>query len=596
MVKLIVSLFIFLVSAMPVFADIPNLSGSSFVTIETCLSGNSVVSGVSSIDFNDGQGIALEHCGAPFVGAPPTSLVVSASGLNGQGPTGSTSYAYKVACVDDNGGVGIATAAATITNGNAVLGTITQSIRGIAFNRVSWSTICPGTAVWRSISGGSYVLLGVFGQAQRGGNSNTIDDAGLQAASIPWIPPTPTTVALSDRLVTTVVSGAGTTNLTLANPTLSAVASAYVRHDDTAALNAYLSTTAAPVLPSGLFNVEAIWLPSNIASLSGAGANTVLQGWSASSPVLSASGVPFGFSIRDLTISPIAWGNAFGLLISSTSNCKAERLGLSGHPALVLAGVSGCSVRDNTVSVWTGQGIFDYQGTANVLSDNYIQAGQPNTNQNIASIHTYQSSLDTISHNKSLGGSIYSVQVDTGNQNVIEGNYAVGHLREMFHFSGSVSGSSIIDNQGYGGSTSIDYCISISDDATNGATLHGNLIAGNYLYQCGTSAIAVSQFGGTGVSIDHTVISANTIQGSNVDGVPATPDIFLSGSGVSYTYINDNTMMSGSAVDYNVEENSLYGLPNHTQVGAGFGIPGTLGITHLTGAGSAVLSGHSSGL
>lgn len=42
----------------------------------------------------------------------------------------------------------------------------------------------------------------------------------------------------------------------------------------------------------------------------------------------------------------------------------------------------------------------------------------------------------------------------------------------------------------------MDYAISISNDHVDDAVMYANEISNNYIYQCGTAAIAVVEFGG----------------------------------------------------------------------------------------------------
>lgn len=143
----------------------------------------------------------------------------------------------------------------------------------------------------------------------------------------------------------------------------------------------------------------------------------------------------------------------------------------------------------------------------------------------------------------------------------------------------------------------MDYAISISNDDRPNVVMYGNEISYNYIYQCGTSAIAVCEFGGVNPNISYTIIKGNTVFGANQNNQPETPDIYIEGSHVHNTYISNHNSFSRPNVDYIVKEVSTnYGLPNNTQVGPLFGDTGTVGLVLLTGTGSSRLSGGGTGL
>ena len=365
---------------------IANASGSAQNTTTTCVASNTAITLAAARDFVNGQGISLEHCGATFSGAAPTAFVVSATSEAslGQGPAGSTTYSYQIACVDAAGGVGAALSAVTITNGNATLGTVTQSARTIAYNAVTWTSTCPGVAIWRNRASAGYQLIGVFNNAAAvftccpvGTYGAEIDDAGMPQVTIPFIPATPPVTALNDRLVTTISSGGGTTSLVLATAPSNAATGAYVRHDDTAALNTYFSANASASIPAGTFNVSAITFPTNLGAIRGAGkANTIFQGWNTSAYTLYGTGMPSGFSVQDLTITPVAVGSGNGLEIASTTNCRVSANSLSGQTAIYMTGDTSCVVSDNDIVTWYNDAITELGGNGNIFRGNYVYPGQ----------------------------------------------------------------------------------------------------------------------------------------------------------------------------------------------------------------------------
>ncbi|WP_152027363.1 hypothetical protein [Brucella pituitosa] len=133
-------------------------SGSDQETTAVCSAGNPTITLSETKDFINGQMVSLEHAGPAASIPTPNNLSVSAIGLNRQGPTGNTVYAYRVAAISENGEISAASSAVAINNGHAQLGTITSNIRGLAFNVVRWDTTAPGAAVWRSRAGSDFEL------------------------------------------------------------------------------------------------------------------------------------------------------------------------------------------------------------------------------------------------------------------------------------------------------------------------------------------------------------------------------------------------------------------------------------------------------
>jgi hypothetical protein len=212
-------------------AQAANVSASSQNTTATCTASSASVTLASAIDFVNGQGIKLDHCGAAFTASAPTGLTVTPTGT-----TGSTSYQYTIASIDGHGGVGATITAVSTSTGNATLSSTN-------YNALSWTA--GSGAVGYLICGnksGSLVPLAFS-------NTTTFNDIGSSGAnarfaSIPhWVPATcPISSALADWLVTTISSGAGTTSITLATTATTAGSSVFVIHDDTSALQTALNT------------------------------------------------------------------------------------------------------------------------------------------------------------------------------------------------------------------------------------------------------------------------------------------------------------------------------------------------------------------
>lgn len=88
-------------------------------------------------------------------------------------------------------------------------------------------------------TGGVFNFIRMVSPLAGGANTFLIDDFGNASAVIPPnIPSSAPVAATAGVLITTIVSGAGTTNLTIAATASNSVVGAVVRHDETAAINA----------------------------------------------------------------------------------------------------------------------------------------------------------------------------------------------------------------------------------------------------------------------------------------------------------------------------------------------------------------------
>lgn len=572
-------------------------SGSEKSAIASVVSGSTAVSISESAGLLNGHNVSIEHAGANSSLTVPTGLTVSATGMNRQGPTGSTKYSYRVASVDESGAMSAASSPVSISNGNDTLGKLTPLIRGLAFNKIDFVTDSPGAAVWRSRNDGPYVLIGIFGFGQADSIYNGVLDAGLPQITIPWVPDVPNESPLAARLVTTVVSGGGTSELTLRDTPQVTGDSFVIRHDDTEALEKLFSISNTAILPPGKYQVGSINVPPNLLSLSGSGYSSEIVGWGTLDPVINAVSMPVGFSVSNLRVDSKAWHNQIGIHVGSTDMARIHNCCSSGNLAIFTTNTSSATISNNIIEKWTDSAIFDHSGDRNLFENNYIKEGSDAIPQNAAAIHGYKTRTSTFKGNTSLGSHIYSIKIEDGDQNNIENNYSYNSWAEAYHLSGSCSGNRIRNNTMFGGSLSMDYAISISNDDTDNAVMFGNEISGNYIYQCGTAAIAVAEFGGSNPNISYTVIKGNTVFGANQNNKPATPEIELIGSGVKNTYISDHHSFSHDNCDYTVKENDeIYGFPVGTQVGTIFGDGGYTSTVSLSGSGSSRLSGGSTGL
>jgi hypothetical protein len=219
----------------------PNVSGSALTVNGNCVASSTLIGLVSAIDYVNGQGIRLNHCG------PATNTTgVGGSSATPVGTPGGTTYTYAVSCVDANGGVSTSGVTFNTATGNAVLNTTN-------YVSLSWGA-CGGSgavgyAVWGH-TGGALCFMALV-------PSTTYFDQGQGCVTPPdWIPSTPPGT-LSQWLVTSIVSGGGSALLTVAAAPSTSINSITTSHDDTVALQAAFNlaqTTAQPLyLPAGTY-------------------------------------------------------------------------------------------------------------------------------------------------------------------------------------------------------------------------------------------------------------------------------------------------------------------------------------------------------
>jgi hypothetical protein len=239
---------------------IPQNAGSTNgTTTGSISSGSTSLTLAAASDFATGQGIRIDHAGAPFSVNQPTSLTVSQVGT-----AGSTAYAYTIASISSGYGVGQSIANVATATGNATLS-------DAAYNHLSWSapsgTAPRAYAVYGNKSG-SLTLIGYT-------YTTSFDDVGIGSVTAPsWLPSTPpTSASLADALITSIVSGGGTTSLTLTSSAASTAASAPVVHDDTQALQIAVTTASGgeAYIPAGIYRVSSPITSSAGVKISGAG-------------------------------------------------------------------------------------------------------------------------------------------------------------------------------------------------------------------------------------------------------------------------------------------------------------------------------------
>jgi hypothetical protein len=212
------------------------VSGSAQTTTGSITTGTATLTLASALDFVNGQAIRVDHAGAAHGMAGVGGATATPVGTGG-----STTYTYNVSCIDANGGVSTAASFSTST-GNATLSTTN-------YNSLSWSACSGGSAVGYAVYGrvaGTQNLLALV-------PSTTFFDYGpsvlapLTPAS--WLPSTPPGSALSDWLVSSINSGAGTTTLTLSSNAGTTATTQPVLHDDTQPLQFLVNASITNNIP-----------------------------------------------------------------------------------------------------------------------------------------------------------------------------------------------------------------------------------------------------------------------------------------------------------------------------------------------------------
>lgn len=245
----------------------------------------------AAIDFINGQGIRINHAGTAFSGTQPSALTVTPTGT-----TGSTSYAYTIACLGLNGGIGQSIANITTATGNATLSATN-------FNSLSWSagSGCAAYAVYGNLTG-SLAVIGIT-------TGTIFSDIGNGAIGLPdWLPTAPQTGAsLANWLISTISSGAGTTTLTLAANATTTASGQFVIHDDTSALQSWLSSAQTSggiaFLPPGSYQVSSGLTISGHIKIRGAGYQGDSGGGFAGHGVTSVSGFTGSVIVAGVPVS-----------------------------------------------------------------------------------------------------------------------------------------------------------------------------------------------------------------------------------------------------------------------------------------------------
>lgn len=195
-------------------------SGSDLSTTGSISDDSSALTLASALDFENGFGITI-------LGAGPLATVEAPTGITpvNVGTAGAASNTYRVAPIDALGGVGPAATGVTINTANA-----SPSMNN--YVNISWTAPAAGPVPK------AYAIYKNNAFAGIAANVTNFNDQGVIRTRPSWCPATPPSAPTSGALVTSIVSGGGTTSLVLADPASTTVAGVTVNHDDTAAMTA----------------------------------------------------------------------------------------------------------------------------------------------------------------------------------------------------------------------------------------------------------------------------------------------------------------------------------------------------------------------
>jgi hypothetical protein len=501
-----------------------NVSGSAQSTTGTISASSTALTLAVAKDFQNGQGIRIDHAGATFTPGQPSSLSITPTGT-----TGSTSYTYTIASIDANGGVGAAITTVTTSTGNATLSTTN-------YNALSWtagSGSPAGYAIYGRTNGctlSNCPLLGIS-------PTTSWSDTGLPVigpSANGWLPLIPTTTALNDWLVTTVSSGGGTTSLTLAAAATNAVTSQNVTHDDTVALQAAWTASQSSNVP--LYLDPGNYQITSALTCSGS-VNCLLYG---NGPFTNSNLYPISPTQNGISISGtgISWihdfeifNNAGGLyqiggsLINDAVGANGdrfERLTLRYAYNAITDNAGGFSMRTGNISCshyclsLANPGDSVIEG---FLDINPYNQGFPNSGYGI--VTTGDPGGIKISNNKFNGSNYYAAMlfnITTADGDIlIENNSIEGFSAYAIQFAASVAFNNII--------------------------VTGNQIAGSV-----AGSVGELYFNASGGSLGHIVVNNNVLQ----DSVNVAAYLVYMAANISNFIVEGNVMSAGGTNVYGI--------------------------------------------
>jgi len=175
------------------------------------------------------------------------------------GVTGSTTYNYKVVQCDFNEGCSPASSTLQITNGSATL----------SKNNYNWIAYPFNTSAAIYLLYSDKGLGGALTCVNASVTMAMIDIGGYNPCP-PYAPTNPPASATAQSLYTTIVSGAGTTTLTIANAASTAVTNANVYHDESSFLNSCITDANNNQPNTGVGGAEyGCYIPAGVYGING---------------------------------------------------------------------------------------------------------------------------------------------------------------------------------------------------------------------------------------------------------------------------------------------------------------------------------------
>jgi len=467
----------------------------------------------ADLGFKNGCGIFVQGAGATSTLSAPNATGAPSPII--YGGSGSTTVHYKVAAIDPLLGTSAASAAITVTTAPA-----TRTPLDMVAIYWNYDAGAAGYLVWSDATG-SYTPLGYSFQCSQffsGGVCGYIDKGAetynfSKSSSFPFFPYTPPAAATGDALVTTIVSGAGTTNLVLAAAATNTVGpTAYVYPDARPFFDAALAAAAADgtslnrgqvFIPEGLWYLSGVDFPATPAGTSvvqngaiqlfgmpifgSVGGSAVQSGgvsWIGNSGAYSSNGY-WTFSTSGI-YTQTQVGAAF-VAYGPTNTMDLEHLAMSCTEDCVIEDAQGAlTMRDDEVYENGGSGVglridansyfsqFYHVDWNSALNSNTLvpliwYTGLTSSLQSaIFGFHDNTFRYHTIRDDNIFGGNAFSTIAIDGTTS-IESNWDQGFITSVNGGPGSVSvGGQISDNDPNVADQSFQY--DYANQASPGAT------------------------------------------------------------------------------------------------------------------------------
>jgi hypothetical protein len=235
----------------PLMQGIGSNALTSTATV-TGTSGSGSITLSAGSDFANTQGVMIAHAGAACGSVKGGSCASAPTpGVGIWGTVGSTTYNYRLACIDGLGGYGPAGTSGSTTQGAATLtGTTTGTVLSGNYNAVTWTgeANCPEVAIYRNSS-----LIATEYSAASG--TMTYNDMGVAAWANRDIPLSPPSTGLHDNYVG-IISGISGTAATVTPSLGASVSGATIYHSDTPLIQAAINASAFVNIPPGTYLIN----------------------------------------------------------------------------------------------------------------------------------------------------------------------------------------------------------------------------------------------------------------------------------------------------------------------------------------------------